>query len=218
MRIKAILFDLIGTTVIEKDPLLINHCLEKAFKDHKIPVNMDLITANRGKDKYEMIKIILEQSGHSLQLCESILTSFITELENNLHNFSENEGIRETIRNMKQKQIKTGVGTGLPRDIFEKIYRYLHWQSIPFDYIGIANETGRGRPYPDMILDMMNKYKINHFEFLKVGDTVADIQEGKNAKVWTAVILSGTQDESELINQNPDFTIRSLAELNKIIE
>ena len=118
---------------------------------------------------------------------------------------------------MKARKVIIGLGTGLPRDTFEKIFNHLRWSRKQFDYIGIAEETGKGRPHPDMILDMLEKCRLQASELLKVGDTVADIQEGKNAKVPTAAILSGTQSEKDIISEQPDFIIRHLSELRKIM-
>ena len=39
----------------------------------------------------------------------------------------------------------------------------------------------------------------------------------ENAKVMTAAILSGTQDEKEINNSHPDFIVRSLKELKQIL-
>lgn len=164
-----------------------------------------------------MIKIILEETNHSVILTESILLSFKEHLQKNLNNFSENSGFRELLKYLKENNIKVGIGTGFPREIFDGIFSYLKWEALELDYIGIAEEIGRGRPHPDMIFDMMDKFKINKNELLKVGDTAADIQEGKNARVATAVILSGTQNEGDLRKENPDFVIRSLNELKEII-
>jgi pyrophosphatase PpaX len=68
-----------------------------------------------------------------------------------------------------------------------------------------------------MIFDMMNRYGLTKSEVLKVGDTTADIQEGKNAGTYTAAILSGTQDEKEILKEQPDFVIRKLSELKTLI-
>jgi phosphonatase-like hydrolase len=217
MIIMGILFDFIGTTVIEKDPSMLNSCFVQAFKDHGVSVSDELIKANRGKDKKEMITGVLTELNCPSHLSDPILNSLQSHLENNLDNFSENEGASEIIVYMKSKKIAVGLGTGLPRDTFEKIFRHLNWSAVQFDYIGIAGETGKGRPHPDMILDMLKKCNLQDNEFLKVGDTIADIQEGKNARVFTAAILSGTQDEKEIISQQPDFIIRSLAELKEIL-
>lgn len=217
MSIKAVLFDFIGTTVIEKDPSALNRCFVKAFSDHNIKVDTDLIKANRGKDKKEMIEGILTQQNSPPHLTGAILQSFKVHLENDLDNFYENEGANDIINYLKERKILLGLGTGLPRDIFENIFAHVGWKTNTFDYIGIAEETGRGRPYPDMLLDMMKKLNLHNDELFKVGDTVADVMEGKNASVTTAAILSGTQDEKEIIGSQPDFIIRTLDEIKQII-
>jgi phosphoglycolate phosphatase-like HAD superfamily hydrolase len=102
--------------------------------------------------------------------------------------------------------------------LFFDIYSHLQWQVYKFDYIGISSEVGKSRPDPAMIFDMMKKLKVKADQFLKVGDTIADIQEGKNAGVKTVVLLSGTQPEKDLMAQSPDFAIHSLQELVAIIE
>jgi phosphonoacetaldehyde hydrolase len=218
MNIRAILFDIIGTTVLENNSQVINDCLKSAFRQNNIDVVTYQIKANRGKDKSEIIENILNELSYPLHLAESILDSFIKNVERNLNNFSENDGLREIIGYAKHKNVKTGVGTGLPKKIFEKIFYHFGWEEIHFDYIKTAEEIGNSRPQPDMILDMMKKFGIKNSEFLKVGDTVADIREGKNANVFTAAILSGTQDKNEIMKANPDFTIISLRDLKDIVK
>ena len=68
-----------------------------------------------------------------------------------------------------------------------------------------------------MIYDMMKKCGVENTEMLKVGDTISDIMEGKNANVKTAVILSGTQDENELLRCDPDYVLHSLMDLKEIV-
>jgi phosphoglycolate phosphatase-like HAD superfamily hydrolase len=69
-----------------------------------------------------------------------------------------------------------------------------------------------------MILDMLKKLSgVDRSEFLKVGDTTADIQEGKNAGVATVAILSGSQTAEQLQAEHPDYFIRSLFELKAIL-
>ena len=217
MKFEAVLFDLNGTTVIEKDPDFIVNCFKNAFSDHGISVGADLIKRNRGKDKNEMIDLILKELNQPRHVAKSILISFKEHLEQNLDNFSENNGFRELLTYLKANKVKVGIGSGFPKEVFDKIFHYLKWETVELDYTCVAEEIGKGRPYPDMIFDMMKKLGISMNEFLKVGDTVADIQEGKNAGVATAVILSGTQNEEDLIKEKPDFIIRSLIELKEIL-
>ena len=57
----------------------------------------------------------------------------------------------------------------------------------------------------------------NAGEVLKVRDTVADIQEGKNAKAITAVILSSTQPKEILLQENLDIVLTSLLGIKKVV-
>lgn len=218
MNINAVLFDLIGTTVIEKDPLTITNCFINSFSKCGIKIGVELVRKNRGKDKAEIVANILTESGYSLNLKDAILRDYKVNLECSIDNFYEDEHLRDITGYLKRRGIKIGVGTGLSRDFFDKIMEHLNWESIGFDYTGTSEETGSGRPDPGMIFDMMKKFNLNRNKFLKVGDTVVDIQEGKNAKVLTAAILTGTQSNDNLINEKPDFVIRSLMELREIVK
>lgn len=52
---------------------------------------------------------------------------------------------------------------------------------------------------------------------LKIGDTVIDIQEGKNAGVITAGVLTGTQKRDELEKFKPDYIFNDITEIKSII-
>jgi HAD superfamily hydrolase (TIGR01549 family) len=217
MPFTAVLFDFMGTTAAEKDPTMIHQCFIKAFRSHGVDVPDEIIKANRGRDKKEIVATVLQHHQQSQEAGAAILEAFNTLLKKNLDNFTANPETRPTVQFLKEKNIIRGLGTGFPRDVFDLIFDHLGWHDIGFDYTGIAEEIGQGRPHPGMIFDMMKKFQLPKEQFLKVGDTIADIQEGKNAGVKTVAILSGTQDENELIKQQPDFIIRQLSELKAII-
>jgi len=217
MKYKAILFDFIGTTVLEKNSSAISVCFEKAFKENGIPATQEMVKANRGLDKKEIVCNILKQLGYSLDLRDTILESYKFQIEKNVNDFSEYPGFKEIKEYLKLNKIKIGVGTGLTRDLFDIISNHIGWNKNEFDYIGIAEEVGKGRPHPDMIFEMMKKFSIESTELLKVGDTISDVMEGKNAGVMTAALLSGTQDENEILSHKPDFVLRSLTEIKEII-
>lgn len=218
MAFKAILFDMIGTTVRENDPMFITNCFIRAFGEHNISVNASAIQKRRGQEKAAMITDILTELGFPQAMGPSILQQFRRNVEKGIDNFSPAEGARDIIAFMMSRGVKVGIGSGLPRDVFDHIMQHLQWNVIDFDYTGIAEETGRGRPHPDMIFDMLRKLNLDPKDLLKVGDTIADIQEGKNAGVKTAVILAGTQPEKTLRDENPDYIILQLSELRDIMK
>lgn len=217
MKIKAVLFDFIGTTVLEKGDV-INSAFEKAFHQEGVQIDSKVLNQNRGKDKHEIIDLILgERYSSKAILSKKIYQAFQTNVEKSSSEFSLNSGVSEVLEYLKVKKIKVGLGSALTRDLFERIFDRLPWHKNSFQYIGIASEVGRNRPHPDMIFDMMKSMDVKADEFLKVGDTTTDILEGKNAKVKTAAILSGTQPEELLRNAQPDFILNSLKELIDII-
>jgi len=125
MPIKAVIFDFIGTTAIEKDPMVITSCFIKAFMDHGLTVEEKIIRANRGKDKKVMIDTVLSEKGLGPGLIQPILHSFQDHLQNSLDNFSKNEGADDIFHYLKERKVQVGLGSGLPRDIFEAILHHI---------------------------------------------------------------------------------------------
>jgi HAD superfamily hydrolase (TIGR01549 family) len=217
MAIKAVLFDFIGTTVLEKNNDVVLTCFQYAFADFDIAVDKEFIKAHRGKDKNEMIAEVLKSAKKDIRHKSKILDSFKKHFANSVDGFTENKDLDITMAHLRNKKARVGIGSGLPRDILQILLEHFHWERFGFDYVSTAEEIGKGRPNPDMILDMMVKLHLNSFQFLKVGDTVADIQEGKNANVMTAALLSGTQSESILRKENPDYVLKQLSDLRSIV-
>jgi HAD superfamily hydrolase (TIGR01549 family) len=217
MEVKAILFDLIGTTVREKDPSTVENCIRDAFADHNIKVPASLIRNQRGMSKREMISALLVSLKAPLHLTPAVLQSFKERFRSSMNNFVTNDGFSELMEFLRSRKILAGLGTGLTPDLAEILLQHLKWDRTEFAYIGTASEAGRGRPSPEMINHMLSMLKLQPTNLLKVGDTAADIQEGKNARVLTAVLLSGTQDEVSLVKLHPDFILHSLTELKEIL-
>lgn len=85
----------------------------------------------------------------------------------------------------------------------------------------ITNATGRkphfiGKPEPDMILLLSDKYKIPVDKIMMIGDRVyTDIKCGFNAKANTCCVLSG-ESSMETINESdvkPDFIFNSIKDM-----
>lgn len=217
--IKAVLFDVIGTTINENDPDAINKCFQKAFIDNGFSVTLDTVRENRGKSKIEIIETILKLSGGDLSNTETISNDFRGNVKASLGNFVLKPGAIEILEYLRAGNVKTGLGSGLTRDLFDDILKNAGLSEKLFDYIGIAGEIGFSRPNPGMIHDMISKLGISGGdEFLKVGDTEVDILEGKNAGVKTAVLLSGTQSRESLEKIKPDHFLNELMELKEVLK
>lgn len=218
MKFKAVLFDLVGTTVVERPNTIIG-AFERAFAKNNIRVDKDFHIAHRGRGKKEIIESLLVTHGIPESTTVKVYDDFKYEIESAITDFSAAESAEEMFAYIMQKGIKLGIGTGLPRRIFDLMLRQLNWNNAMFDYVGIAEDIGSGRPDPGMILDMMKTIgSVDAASLLKVGDTAADIREGKNAGAKTAVILSGTQNSEMLRSEKPDYVIESLTDLKKVLK
>jgi phosphonoacetaldehyde hydrolase len=215
--IKAVLFDVVGTTVLESDPELINNCFQSAFLQNSITVAKSDILRVRGKDKREAIENILTSANNAISLTDQILEDFKKNVTAQIANFKEHPEFAGVMRHLRNHKIKVGIGSGLPSAVFDILYEHLNWRTYNFDFVGVFENFKVGRPDPVMILRMCENERLMPGEILKVGDTVSDVLEGKNAKAPTAIILSGTQSEELLLQSKPDHILKSLADVISII-
>jgi phosphonatase-like hydrolase len=217
--VKVVLFDVIGTTVRETDPALVARCVASAFAAHGIAVTPSQIEAHRGKEKREMIETLLKTNHRPTNEAASVYQSFQHEFADALHLFAPMAGATDLFMHLRNRGIKVGLGTGLPQELLLPLLTALRWQPASFDFIGCPAPGIRGRPAPDMIFSMMKKLVVNEpSHVLKVGDTVADIEEGKNAGVRTGALLSGTQPPALLQAATPDYLFASLDDVLPVIE
>ena len=75
-----------------------------------------------------------------------------------------------------------------------------------------------GRPNPKMIHNAMQQLGVTKPQkVVKIGDTIVDIQEGKNADVWTVAVLTGSQTEKQLMTVQPDYILSSIRALPEVL-
>ena len=215
-----ILFDVIGTTVKDNynGNSLITDCFLRSFIKYGYMISYDKINQKRGMSKREAIRDMLFESGHDPEMTDKIYNEFIGLLMKSVRFFSEMDEASKLFDYLKERYVKIGLGSGLPKEFLVEIINQVGWDMKKFGYIGSSDELGAGRPDPVMIRDSMNKLNIHDkSRVLKIGDSVADIQEGKNAGVMTAAVLTGTQKKEELERSNPDYIFSDINELRKII-
>ncbi|RPH30994.1 MAG: HAD family hydrolase [Bacteroidales bacterium] len=215
-----VLFDMIGTTIKDSynGESLILDCFYNSFCSNGFQISYEQINQQRGRSKKEAIKNILIGSDHKIDLIDKIYLDFMGSLNKSLDCFTEMNGASVIFELLKEKGIKIGLGSGLPLDFMYGIIKQVNWQIDSFDYIGSSEELGKGRPNPIMILDLMVKFKIaDKTKVLKIGDTIVDIQEGKNAGVITAGVLTGSQKREELEKFQPDYIFSDISEIKTLI-
>ena len=89
-------------------------------------------------------------------------------------------------------------------------------QGLQLDKIITSDTVKNPRPHPDGINHIINKYKTTPQQCVKVGDTIVDIIEAKNASVHSVGITSNLKP-LELLIGGSDYVIHSLRELPYVV-
>ncbi len=97
---------------------------------------------------------------------------------------------------LRDKGIKIGSTTGYNKKMMDIVTRGAEMYGYKPDCVVCPdNVDNYGRPYPYMIFENMKRLGINNVRnVLKIGDTVSDIKEGKNAGVVTAGVIVGSSE------------------------
>ena len=102
----------------------------------------------------------------------------------------------ETVAKLREMGIKIGSTTGYTDAMMEIVVPKAKEQGYEPDAWFSPNAVNNmGRPYPYMIFENMKALQISSVEkVIKVGDTLSDIREGKNAGVYTIGVVEGSSE------------------------
>lgn len=204
--IEAVIFDWAGTTVDYGCFAPVQAFIE-TFKDMGIEVSDEEVREPMGALKRDHIKILLEMprlnalfkvaQGRDFteQDVDEMLAVFTSKLMSEISAHTAlNPYVSETVAYLRDKQIKIGTTTGYTRDMLAPVALAAKAQGYAPDSILTPDDVqGKGRPSPDMINKNLQQLAIqNRQSVIKIGDTVADIAEGKNAGILSVGVIEGS--------------------------
>ena len=224
-NINLVMFDLAGTTVddnVDGVPL-VTVAMKDAFKKHGYDIHPETVNKYRGLEKKDAIRYIILDEVNGIHTSSAIdvevvfkdfkyfLTKHLSLIKNEI------PGTSDVFCKLKSAGVKIAVGSGFPNNVVESIVSTLQWKEL-VDCICSAEKVGHGRPHPAMIHSAMECLNISDpRRIVKVGDTRADVEEGKNAGCWTVAVLTGTQTVEYIKESNPDFIIDSVKDFPDLL-
>jgi phosphonoacetaldehyde hydrolase len=133
------------------------------------------------------------------------------------------EGTLEAVKDLRARGIAIGSTTGYFREAADVCFARAAEQGFAPDAAYGASDVPAARPAPWMVLRNMEQlgvYPSAHV--LKVGDTVPDIEEGRNAGAWTAGVTATSNDvglmAADLAALPPDERAHRIATVAKKLE
>lgn len=138
--------------------------------------------------------------------------SFEKHLFASLKNFTTPiPGVLDIIRLLREDGLKIGSTTGYTQAMMDVVRPGAAAKGYVVDNLVTPDDVPAGRPAPYMIYKNMIDLAIPSVDnVVKVGDTIADIKEGVNAKVWTVGLITGS---NEMGLSEEEYNRRSADEL-----
>ncbi|QKW10770.1 HAD hydrolase-like protein [Streptomyces sp. NA04227] len=130
-------------------------------------------------------------------------------------------GARETIEALKESGRTVVLTTGFARPTQDAILNALGWQDLVELTLCPADAGGRGRPYPDMVLDAFLRTKAAEgvHQVAVAGDTSYDMLSGRRAgAAVVAGVLTGAHQEDALRAAGATQVLGSVAELPALFD
>ncbi|MEO6315521.1 MAG: HAD family hydrolase [Chitinophagaceae bacterium] len=222
--IKMVVFDMAGTTVNENN--VVYKTLQQAINEHGYDFTLEqVLLEGAGKEKLQAIKSILHVFAGTADnaVAGEIYNRFIVLLEAAYATLQIMPQLHaaDLFHALKQRNILVVLNTGYNVATAGSLIKKLGWtKGKEYDALVTATDVEKNRPHPDMILLAMKQFNIsNPAEVAKVGDSIIDIEEGKNAGCSITVgITTGAHRFEQLQTAGPDYIIHDLMDLLPLIQ
>lgn len=207
-KISCVIMDWAGTA-IDYGCFAPLHAFVKVFSDERgLHISYSQAREPMGLTKIDHIKAILSMPEVDEQFrkrykrawneedVKEMYASFEKHLFASLRNFTTPiPGVIEVLDQLRKDGIKIGSTTGYTDEMMEIVRPEAAKKGYVVDSLVTSNYLPSGRPAPYMIYQNMIQLAIPSVDqVVKVGDTLADIREGKNAKVKSVGIIIGSNE------------------------
>lgn len=205
-KYKAVIFDWAGTTVdygcfapVQAFVEVFKHFgIEPTIKEVREPMGMlkkDHIRTMLQMERISSLWEIKYRRKWTEEDVEDLYEIFEEKLLSILDQFAEVKPyVLETVKELRKRGIKIGSTTGYTDKMMEIVVPKAKENGYEPDIWFSPDAVGGfGRPYPYMVFKNMQALGIQSVDqVMKVGDTVSDIKEGKNAGVYTVGVVEGS--------------------------
>ncbi|KAG6874014.1 hypothetical protein C0995_007971 [Termitomyces sp. Mi166 len=200
LGIKLVVFDCAGTIIDEGG--LVYNVLQQVMRHAPggcITYTEEEFNKWHGSNKIEVLRFFGYRVGMSEEEVQAI---------------PENEGAVTLIPGVMELFGKLR-GAGYPHSIADRLMQALKLED-KIDGLVVAEDVGKGRPYPYMIQHLARLHNIMDMrQIAKLGDSVRDIEEGRFSGCgFVAGVLTGADSADDHIKAGADLVLRSVADLS----
>lgn len=204
-EIRMIVFDWAGTTT-DYGGVAPGMVFDRVFQGVGIHLTKEEINRPMGMEKKAHIRALLTSESGDRQWKEKFGRPWTEEDVDRLYEEFEGilyqmvaeysvpiPGVVETVKKLREQGLKIGSTTGYTSQMMGQVTPRAAELGYEADCVVTPDVTGASRPTPFMLYECMRRLNVYPPRaVVKVGDTVVDILEGRNAGAWSVGILTGS--------------------------
>lgn len=214
-RYDLVVLDLDGTLVDSQD-ILVGLVNETLVAHRQLPAPPRAVAATIGLPLEEVFRCVVPSVGDETI---AILCSAYREQADDeafVRQFRLYEGVAETLAELSAAGVRLGLATSKGRQTTLDILNHCGIASY-FDVVLGGDCVERGKPHPEMLLQMRALCGTAPQRTLMVGDTSFDIRMGQAAGVATCAVTYGMHALSALRALEPSFLIDTFTQLATLV-
>ncbi|POH59432.1 phosphonatase-like hydrolase [Arthrobacter glacialis] len=224
--IELAVFDMAGTTV--DDHGIVYVALQDAVEETGAPVATADLQEWMGADKVSAITALMALGGQEATQ-QRVAAAFVRFREILVERYTATPpvalpGVAAAIATLRERGIKVALTTGFDDDVAYPLLESLGWAvgadaGSTVDAVVTTSDVSAGRPAPYMIHRAMEKTGvINVRKVLAAGDTVVDVQAGRNAGGISVGVLTGKLSRDDLAAHSHDYILTGVVEVPELAE
>lgn len=125
--------------------------------------------------------------------------------------------VKKVLGYLKNRGYKLAVASNRPTKFSWILMRHLGIDKY-FDYVLCADRLKQGKPHPEILLRIMQKFNASPRQTLYVGDMDIDAKTARRAKVKAVLVTTGSSTRQEIKKEKPHRIISRISELLRILE
>ncbi|NBC82843.1 MAG: phosphonoacetaldehyde hydrolase [Bacteroidetes bacterium] len=220
--LKAVIFDWAGTTV-DYGCIAPTRVFVEVLAKKGIEITMQDAREPMGLAKKDHLVALLKMDKVQQQWKQKYQVEMDEDIPNKLYNDLEPSlaaivadystpinGAVDLLEQLRRNHVKVGSTTGYVSTMMDRVIPVAGNHGFTPDAIITSSDVTDGRPKPWMCY--LNAIRLNVFPMhhtVKIGDTIADIEEGLNAGMWTiGITKSGNEvglSEHDVQNADPTW-------------
>lgn len=220
---QLMVFDVAGTT-LRDDGDHVAGFLAHVLKQADVPTSLQAIDLVMGLPKPTAIAQLIEahrgrtQHESEVRDLHDRFRSLMIDHYAHDPDVAETPGASEVFAGLRAMGVRVALDTGFDRGILNAVIQRLQWGQFLDDTIA-SDEVAHGRPEPDMIHALMARSGVDDPAMVgKVGDSISDILEGRNARCGLVAAIRNARTHQAIGSTPGVVGIENIAEVVPLIE